>query len=79
MIDLPRPYITGKDLLSMGLMKGKIVGELLDEAFDLQLNAKLSNREDALDWLDKRIEELKAEENPSVESVDANQLEFKVD
>lgn len=79
MIDLPRQFVTGKDLLSMGLMKGKIVGELLDEAFDLQLNGKLGNREDALDWLDKRIEELKAEDNPSLESVDANQLEFKVD
>lgn len=78
-IDLPRQYVTGKDLLSAGLMKGKIVGELLDEAFDLQLNSKLTNRDDALEWLDKRIEEVKAAEDPEIEVVDANQLEFKVD
>lgn len=78
LIDLPRAFITGKDLLAMGLMKGKIVGNLLDEAFDLQLNAKLSNRQDALQWLEKRIEELKAIDEGK-EATDANQLEFKVD
>ena len=63
----------------LGLMKGKIVGDLLDEAFDLQLNSKLKNREEGLEWLEKRIEEIKAEEDPNLTTVDANQLEFKVD
>ncbi|MFK8138113.1 MAG: CCA tRNA nucleotidyltransferase [Bdellovibrionales bacterium] len=62
LIELPRAYITGKDMLALGAVKGKLLGEILDEAFDLQLNGRITNRNEALEWVENKIEELREKE-----------------
>lgn len=46
---LPRPFLTGEDL--KGKLAGKDIGNCLAEAFELQLERKIANREQALEWL----------------------------
>ncbi|MAT39206.1 MAG: polynucleotide adenylyltransferase [Ectothiorhodospiraceae bacterium] len=50
----PEPLLGGKDLISLGMRPGPAMGEVLREAFDLQLEGKLSSREDALAWAKER-------------------------
>lgn len=52
---LPRWFLSGSDLLARGWPSGPEIGILLTEAHDLQLDGTLSNREEALAWLDERI------------------------
>lgn len=46
---LPAAFLRGDDLL--GLMKGKRVGEALDEAYCAQLEGEFTSRQGALTWL----------------------------
>jgi poly(A) polymerase len=48
---LPEPWITGEDVVSMGVPKGPKVGRLTEKAYDLQLERKVENRESLLEWL----------------------------
>jgi hypothetical protein len=43
----------GRHLLSLGLPPGKKVGELLESAYDAQLEGSFNTLESALDWLVK--------------------------
>lgn len=45
---LPAPFLTGKDLLSLGLAPSPFLGQLLKEMMDLQLEGKVKNRKEAL-------------------------------
>lgn len=51
----PQPYIKGKDLIDMGLKPGPVFGELLSEIYDLQLEEKISNRDEALKVLRQKL------------------------
>ena len=51
------PFVTGADLLALGLKSGPEFGAILSEARDLQLGEEIGSREEALDWLRKRIAE----------------------
>lgn len=55
---LPRPFLTGDDLA--GKLVGKDIGNCLSEAYEMQLEQKMTNRQQAEEWLlnylEKRIE-----------------------
>ncbi|MDR2578518.1 MAG: CCA tRNA nucleotidyltransferase [Chitinispirillales bacterium] len=44
----PPPFVTGKDLIALGLKPGPIFGRILGEVYDLQLEDKVTTREEAL-------------------------------
>jgi len=45
----PAPLVSGRDLLDMGLEPGPIFGEILDEVYDAQLEARVASKDEALD------------------------------
>ena len=49
----PQPLVTGRDLIDMGQVPGPRFREILAAVEDLQLEGKLSNREEALAYLQK--------------------------
>ncbi len=51
----PQPYIKGKDLIELGLNPGPLFGELLAEIYDLQLEEKISSRDEAIKVLKQKI------------------------
>ena len=44
----PAPLIGGRELISLGLKPGPLFGEILNEIYDLQLDEKVSTRDEAL-------------------------------
>ena len=52
---LPGAFVTGADLLAMGLPEGPRLGRLLREAYDEQLSLRLRSRRAALAWVRARI------------------------
>ncbi len=46
----PQPYLTGKMLMDLGVKPGKQMGEIIKKSFELQLDGKIKNAEDALAW-----------------------------
>lgn len=44
----PVPLILGRDLLAMGVTPGPVVGRILAEVYELQLDSKVQDREEAL-------------------------------
>lgn len=53
---LPR-LLSGNDLLSMGFMQGPAIGKCLDEARDRQITGEITQREEALRFARKFLEE----------------------
>ena len=47
----PQPYLTGKMLMDLGVKPGKQMGEIIKKSFELQLDGKIKNAEDALAWV----------------------------
>jgi tRNA nucleotidyltransferase/poly(A) polymerase len=47
----PTPFLKGRDLMAMGIEPGKQMGEWLQQAYELQLEGELENREKALNWV----------------------------
>lgn len=47
----PEPLINGHDLIDLGLKPGPIFSEILGAVEDLQLEGKLSSKEEALEWV----------------------------
>jgi tRNA nucleotidyltransferase (CCA-adding enzyme) len=46
----PEPFLTGRFLMSLGLNPGKEFGDLIRKSFELQLDGKLQNVEQAESW-----------------------------
>ncbi|SHL30578.1 tRNA nucleotidyltransferase (CCA-adding enzyme) [Fibrobacter sp. UWT2] len=46
----PRPYLMGKMLMDMGVKPGKQMGEIIKKSFELQLDDKINNAEEAVAW-----------------------------
>jgi poly(A) polymerase len=44
----PKPLISGRDLIEMGLKPGPVLGKLLGEVYDLLLEEKITTREEAI-------------------------------
>mgnify|MGYP001362874513 CR=1 FL=1 len=53
--ELPRPFITGRDLIAAGLKPGPGFGKILNEITDLQLAGDLKTRDDALAYLQQNL------------------------
>ena len=53
-----QPFITGKDLLALGLKPGPIFRQILEVVLDAKLNGEVKTREDELafvhQWIQKR-------------------------
>lgn len=46
----PKPWITGDDLIALGLAPGPGFKKLLDDVYDAQLEHRLANRDEAIAW-----------------------------
>lgn len=57
----PEPWITGSDLIDFGLKPGPEFGDWLDNVYDGQLDGSLCDRQQALDWLRKQIQNTPAD------------------
>lgn len=55
---LPTAFVSGKDLIEMGVRPGPIISHLLREVYDLQLEQQIINRENALKWLHNKVAEI---------------------
>lgn len=53
----PKPTITGRDLLALGLKPGPIFGEILQKCLDYELENPFQDREEALAWLRVKVQE----------------------
>jgi tRNA nucleotidyltransferase/poly(A) polymerase len=47
---IPKPFVTGHDLIALGLKPGPKIGELLEAAQTRQLEGGFADREEALEW-----------------------------
>jgi poly(A) polymerase len=50
----PAPFLSGHDLIAMGLQPGPLFKEILSAVEDAQLDGKLGSREQALNWVRSR-------------------------
>jgi tRNA nucleotidyltransferase (CCA-adding enzyme) len=50
---MPEPLLTGKMLIARGYEPGPSFGDILDTAYDAQLNGEFDSVQSAKDWLDK--------------------------
>ena len=48
---LPEPWLRGHDLIDMGIREGKLIGQILKEAYDAQMEDRFASREEMLDWV----------------------------
>jgi poly(A) polymerase len=51
---LPDPWIRGHDILSMGIKEGRLIGRILKEAYDLQMDGRFASREELQTWIATR-------------------------
>lgn len=51
----PKPLLKGDDLLGLGLEAGPAMKPILEEAYELQLEKKIRNKEEALAWARERV------------------------
>jgi poly(A) polymerase len=52
---IPRPLLSGHDLIALGWKPGRGVGQALSAVQDAQLEGLVATREDALEWLKGRL------------------------
>lgn len=52
---VPPPLVTGKDLIRLGIKPGREMGKMLSEIADLQLEGRLTSREEAIDYLSRQF------------------------
>ncbi|MBI2440814.1 MAG: CCA tRNA nucleotidyltransferase [Lentisphaerae bacterium] len=52
---LPKPWVTGHDVLSLGVSAGPEVGRWKKKVYDQQLEGAVPNREAALEWLRREL------------------------
>jgi poly(A) polymerase len=55
----PKPFVDGYDLIALGMKPGPAMKPLLEEVYDLQLEGRLKNREEALRWVRGKVSERK--------------------
>ena len=48
--EAPQPYLMGKMLMDMGVKPGKQMGEIIKASFELQLDGKIKNADEAVAW-----------------------------
>jgi poly(A) polymerase len=50
-VELPKPFINGHDLIKMGMKPGKKMGKILNKISDMQLEGEIKSREEALEYV----------------------------
>ena len=50
----PQPFLMGKMLMDLGFKPGKQMGETIKQSFELQLDGKIKNAEEAIAWARSR-------------------------
>ncbi len=48
---LPEPWIRGHDLIAMGIKEGRLIGRILKEAYEAQMEDRFASKADLLDWI----------------------------
>lgn len=48
---LPEPWLRGHDLIAMGLTEGRLIGKILKEAYDAQMEDRFASRDELLEWI----------------------------
>ena len=48
---LPEPWLCGHDLIGMGIKEGKLIGKILKEAYDAQMEDRFADRSELLEWI----------------------------
>jgi type I restriction enzyme R subunit len=48
---LPEPWVCGHDLIDMGIREGRLIGRILKETYDAQMENRFATREEMLDWV----------------------------
>jgi tRNA nucleotidyltransferase/poly(A) polymerase len=48
---LPEPWLRGHDLIDMGIKEGQLIGKILKEAYDAQMEDQFADRDELLDWV----------------------------
>jgi len=51
----PQPFLMGKMLMEMGFKPGKEMGEMIKQSFELQLDGKIKNAEEAIAWAQSHL------------------------
>jgi len=51
----PRPHLTGKMLLKLGMKAGKEMGDIIKDSFEEQLEGRLESEDEALQWARKKL------------------------
>jgi poly(A) polymerase len=51
---LPEPWLSGHDLLELGIHEGRLIGQILKEAYDAQMEDRFQKRADLLAWIKSR-------------------------
>lgn len=54
----PKPFLTGHHLLAVGFPAGPLMGQVLREGYELQLEGRFKSPEDAVHWAQTRLREL---------------------
>jgi poly(A) polymerase len=52
---LPERWLTGRDLCDMGVAPGPRIGQLLQEAYDAQLEGRFKNRAELIAWIRQEL------------------------
>jgi poly(A) polymerase len=50
---LPDPWVRGHDLLKMGIREGRLIGKILAEAYDFQMENRFASKSELLEWIQK--------------------------
>lgn len=52
---LPKPWITGHDIMNLGIPEGSQIRVWKDKAYEAQLEERFKNREELLEWLREKM------------------------
>ncbi len=52
-----QPFLMGKMLMDLGFKPGKQMGEIIKQSFELQLDGKIKNAEEAIAWVQSQTKE----------------------
>jgi poly(A) polymerase len=48
---LPEPWLRGHDLIDLGIKEGRLIGRILKEAYDAQMEERFSDPDELLEWV----------------------------
>jgi poly(A) polymerase len=48
---LPDPLIRGNDLLALGIREGQLIGKILKETYEAQMENQFSSKDEAMNWI----------------------------